>query len=305
MVVHWRRKRDAIFQMVTDRSLLPPLPNVTGLVGAFFGRVFSRMTKPLDKMVLLAVVIFIMMIPLATIALLQLVAMAMLFVLLLPTLPWLWRVPTVLISAATMGRELETQRWQTLRVTPYSTRDMVLALLSAGTHRVYLLWMFTTIARMVLALLLTLSLHWETQIGNLVGRSFGAFDWVVWGLSLCYLIVEPLIDVAADGAVGIIGATFGRTQFRAIVQAVILRLALWLVQLLSLLIIIPVVGYVFSQAQAQVMPTLVLMGPTYAMLFRFSAQTTLVLIVGFLVLRLLTLHVLVKIAVWRSEQVVV
>jgi hypothetical protein len=305
MVVHWRRKRDVVFRMVTDRSLFSSIPNVSRLAGAFFDRVFSRMMNPLDKVVLLALAAFVMLIPVATVAMLQVVAMAMLATLLLPTLPWLWRVPTVLVSAATVGRELETQRWQALRATPYSTYEIVLALLAAGTHRVYLLWLFTTIARMVLGLMLTLSLHWETQIGNLAGHSLGTFDWAVWGLSLCYLIIEPLFDVAVDGAIGIVSATFGRSQFRAMTHSIALRLGLWLVQLLSLFMIVPLAGYLLSPSQAQATPTLVLMGPAYSMVFGFSAQATLIMIIGFLALRLLTLYTLVRVAVWRGERIVV
>jgi hypothetical protein len=281
------------------------MPRVPKLIGALLGRRASWKTRTLDKAVLVAVAVFIMLLPVVTTTMLQVVAFAMLITLLLPTLPWMWRVPVVLTSAATVGRELETRRWQALRATPYSTYDIVLALLAAGTHRVYLLWLFTTIARVILGLMLTLSLHWEMQIGNLVGHTWGMLDWVAWGLSLSYLILEPLLDVAIDGAVGIVSATFSNTQFRAMTYGMALRLGLWLTQLLSLFMIVPLAEYLLSSAQAQAMPTVVLMGPVYNMLFGFSAQTTLVMLAGFLALRLLTLYILVRVAVWRGEQVVV
>ncbi|MBN1287495.1 MAG: hypothetical protein JXB47_18995 [Anaerolineae bacterium] len=228
---------------------------------------------------------------------------------LLPFVPWLWRVPVVLSAALPLSHEIQMRRWSILRSTLCSTRDLVDALHAAGTYRAGFVWSYVIIMRGVLASIVVLpSLVASLFMGEPLHDTLLLMAANL--LSLVYVVAEPVLDVAVDGAVGVIGATFARSQLRAMLGGFGLRVGLWTVQMLSLLALLPLVYWAAGSASMEARDAavnttviLVFLGPGYSLLVGIPPAITIAMILGWGVARLLALHVLMRLAAWRAARI--
>lgn len=294
MHTHWRERSHPIFRAEIRR----PLPRPSFDIDRFepttwFGRVLRGVV------VVLAIVVVA---PVA--GMVQALGCGAVFlVVIFPFIPWLWRVPTVIVSAASLAREIENRRWDTLRCTSYSVREIVEALLAAGTYRMQEMWAYVTRVRLAMAVLVLAMVALSTLLTLEKGEPFFILDWMALLLSLAYLLAEPLLDITIDGVLGVLTATFTRLQVTAMVAALVVRVLLWGLQVLSLLVILPLAAELLAPGQVEVLPILVVTGPAYALLFDFSAEATIAMVVGLLALRLAGMHGLLWWAVQRAESI--
>ncbi|MBN1287496.1 MAG: hypothetical protein JXB47_19000 [Anaerolineae bacterium] len=291
MRAHWREWRSPIFYAEIKR----PIPHPSFDLAGFQPR--SRLGR-LARGAAMALAIVVVA-PIAGI--IQALGCAVVFFLgIFPFVPWVWRVPTVIVAAAPLAREIQNRRWDVLRSTPYSTREIVEALHAAGTYRAQDMWVYVTRVRLGLAVLVMIALGLGLIFSLELGRPLYLLDWVGVLVGLVYLVAEPLFDVAIDGALGILAATFTRLQVTAMAFALVLRVVLWGVQVLSLLVLIPASASVLEPSQIEALPALVVLGPAYAPLFEFSPAATALMVAAVLALRLACLHLLMWLAVWRA-----
>lgn len=224
--------------------------------------------------------------------------------LLAPFLPWVWRVPTVLSAAPTVAREFEGRTWLTLRSTPYSTRQILEAFHAAGTYRVAQIWAYVTSMRLAVVAILAMMVMIMTWFpGPSSNSRLSLIEWLAYLFSAGYFLVEPLIDMAVDGAVGIVASTISKNQLTAVLNAFVLRVIFWSLQVLALLLILPVTDALLPANQAEAVPTLVLFGPAFTLALGFPPTAAILLISVTAVGRLIWLRVLMAVATWRAEAI--
>ncbi len=223
--------------------------------------------------------------------------------LLAPFVPWVWRIPTVLSTAPTVAREVEGRTWLALRSTPFSTSEIVQALHAAGTYRVAQVWAYVTSMRLAVVGILALMILIMTWFPGRSTSRLGLVEWVAYLFCGFYFLFEPLLDAAIDGAVGMVASTLSKTQLTGVINALILRVILWSLQVLALLLIMPVTKGLLPLAQADSVPTLVLLGPAYTLALGFSAEAAIALVMMMVAARMIFLRLLTAVAVWRAEAI--
>jgi hypothetical protein len=349
MAVHWRRRQNPIFRAEVARPIFRPARAVGALRARTAGIVsrwqfyqkpalaagttwaFLRPGQPsqsltaaqrkarqwLTRVLLVIFVLFMVRISLPLVqfvlwdVIVRLAVALLLLILLVAFAPWLWRMPAVLAAAVPVAREVENRRWYLLRSTPFSAGEIVAALHAASTYRVRKLWVYVTIMRLLMIVLLvaaTLPFIGAAVLemaGQEAREGLLAIDWRVFVLCALYITLEPFLDVAIDGALGVLASTLSDSQTKALFNGFVLRLLLWMLSLLSLLVILPITDHMLPPDQAQLVPLLALIGPAYGLLLGFSPAVLVVSVLGVTALRLLALNILMRAAAWRAATMAV
>jgi hypothetical protein len=233
---------------------------------------------------------------------------AVMSVLVVPFVPWFWRVPTVLSAAMTMSREIEHRRLAMLRCTLFNTREIVMTLLAAGTYRVERLWSYVFIMRVILGgmLMIPMMLNLPTSpFSPAVSSEYSILSLMVLVFSYLYLLTEPILDVVIDGALGMLGATYSHSQMSALLNSMILRVGLWMLQVLTLLILLPLSRELLAGVGGYKIVWLTLFGPAYGIMLGLEPALTLTLLVTMLLFRLTVLQGVLRLTIWRAEVVAV
>ncbi|MBN1283853.1 MAG: hypothetical protein JXB47_00490 [Anaerolineae bacterium] len=279
MLRHWLNPRNPVFRSVATRPM--PVPSLEGTI--FTSRRVRQIIRTVTDW---SSALGCLLMPLFFIG---------------PFLPWLWRLPTLISTGPLVAGEIEGRTWFTLRSTPYSTKEIIQGLHAGGVYRTAFMWAYVSSMRLAVVGLLAmimLILSWAPARDRL---DVTFIEWVAYLLCALYFLLEPLLDIAIDGMVGLLGSTFARNQLMGVVNAVLLRVVLWGLQIMTLMFVMPLANETLAPKVAGSAPALVLLGPAYALTLGFSAEAAIMMIVGLTVARLLFLQFLTAVTAWRAE----
>lgn len=128
------------------------------------------------------------------------------------------RVRVVTSTSDTIAREVEAQTWDVLRTLPYSTEMLVRSKYAGALLRNRRVFYQILLLRVGAAVwLMTLSLPLIAFGGD---ESLGW--WLVSLAGFLYYLVETGLNFAADGALGMVASSYGRTRGRALALSVAL-----------------------------------------------------------------------------------
>lgn len=217
--------------------------------------------------------------------------------------PYLWRIPAVVLCAPLIVREREGRTWEALATIPASMREILLAKMSAALQPLQGLVGYVVVVRLLVSLpaLAAGSYFLLRALGylNLETLAVGLLPFCC----AAYYLLEPYQDVAIDGAVGLVASTFSPSVAYAFPLAIILRLALWLVQLLAL---IPALGLLtllgLEPHLLGQLPLLALLGPGLGYLTDWPFWAILLWMAMLLPVRLLWLNGLFALAERRARE---
>ncbi len=226
----------------------------------------------------------------------------------IPFIPWLWRIPTVLFSAVPVAREVERRRWLILRSTLYSTREILGAFHAATTYRVLMIWSYITGIRMMVGVLLIVPLG-VALVGEIFsflytltgaemptsGPRFMLVSWLAYLISFLYFLSEPYLDVAIDGALGLLASTMSRRPLSAMLGGLALRVVGWVFQMGVVFLMFP-----WHMENRSVFA---IMGPGYALWFGVVPEAAIASVLLWAGVRVGFLHLVLRLAVWRVERV--
>lgn len=281
MLRHWLDAHNPIFRSVATRPI--PVPSLEGTI--FTSRRVRQFFRLLTDW---SSALGCLLMPLFFIG---------------PFLPWFWRIPTLISTGPLISGEVEGRTWYSLRSTPYRTREIVLALHAGGNYRVAFLWAYVTSMRLAIVGLLAMImviLSWAPARDRL---QVTFIEWIAYLLCGLYFLLEPLLDVAVDGMIGLLGSAFARSRLVGVVNGMLLRIVLWGLQGMSLIIVIPVARAMLETRLVSSIPSLVVLGPAYALTLGFSAEAAIVMVVGMTAARLVVLSILTAVTTWRAASI--
>ncbi len=223
---------------------------------------------------------------------------------LLPFFPWLWRIPTIISTGPLIAHEVERRTWFTLRSTPYNTKEIIQALHAGGTYRIAAVWAYVTIVRTAVVGLFIIIIFILSWTPSRDGLSLAPVEWAAYLLCALYFIFEPLLDTAIDGMVALLGSTIGQTQLSSIINAMLLRITLWGIQIISLIFILPIASMNnLSPHLTGNIPNLVFFGPAHGPALGFSPEASIVMIVCLSAFRLIWLSILTELTARRAATI--
>ncbi len=292
---HWRTQRDPVYLAERRRAQRSVVVPTAWVVWRRYGQRIAL--AGLAALILVScrtgVAGAVVVVALIALALLVGVAVA----------PYLWRIPTVVVCAPTVVRERESHTWETLATIPASVREILLAKMAAALQPLQGLVGYVVIVRLLISLpaLAAGSYFLLRALGNLNLEILA-----VGLLPFCctvYYLLEPYQDTAIDGAVGLVASTLSPSVAYAFPLAIILRLTLWLVQLLAL---IPLLGLLtllgLEPRLLGQLPLLALLGPGLGYLTDWPCGAILLWMAVLLPVRLLWLNGLFTLAEWRARE---
>lgn len=230
-----------------------------------------------------------------------------------PFVHWLWRLPTILVSATVISREVEDRTWTPVLSTPLTLRDIVMAKYAAIFH--YMEPVTTTITYIRAVPLVVIGATWLASTLTVLPRA-GLGYWAETTLAVLaagiYFMLAPFLDVAVDGAIGLLASAISPHRSTAVAMAVLARATGWL---LPLALAAPLqygqygaFGGLFSGLQPDLatlraLAIVATFGPAYAFPWGIPAWTSIVMVVVGVVLRLALVRLLLELTIIRAARI--
>ncbi len=229
----------------------------------------------------------------------------------IPFIHWLWRLPSVMAGSTMVTREIEDRTWNTLRVTPLTVREIITAKF-ASIFR-YMESNVTIIMYIRAVPTIIFGATWLVSTLTVLPQQ-GLEYWLSRSIALAfagaYYLLSPILDVAVDGAIGMLASTLSQRRSTAMIIALLARLCGWLLPLAIALPLqlgeIGAFGGLFDPASPneQTLRALSIVstfGPSYAFLWGLPVLASVILVVGVFLLRLGLVRLLLELAVFRAE----
>lgn len=224
-----------------------------------------------------------------------------------PFVHWLWRIPTILVSAGSVSHELEDQTWNTLRATTLTVHEIIMAKFAAIIRYMEPHFMLVIYVRSMPVIIFSVSWVVST-LTVLPARGFEY--WLSTSLALLaaggYLLVSPVLDVAFDGALGLLVSTFNARRSTALIVAVLIRLIGFLI---PMTLIVPLSYGLFDSLgrmdviRLRAIAVVSTFGPSYAFLWGIERWLSIAIVVVYTLVRLGAIRLMLKLAVIRAERI--
>ena len=147
----------------------------------------------------------------------------------IPFIHWLWRVPTLLASAIVVAREVEDRTWNPLRSTTLTVERIMRSKYSAIFRYMELHYILVIAVRAVPVIILGISwIASALTVLPIQGFDYWFSTTAVFLAMGGYFLASPVIDVAFDGALGMLASTFAERRSTALMMTMLARLSLWL-----------------------------------------------------------------------------
>lgn len=231
--------------------------------------------------------------------------------LLVPFIHWIWRIPTVLASSTMISREVESQTWNSLQATPYTLREIIWAKYTAIFH-----YMDSTLTLMLYLrggpVVVFLGIWGAATITTLPRTGFA--DWFVDTIAIVsacfYLMISPTLDVAVDGAMGMLASALSPRRSTALIMATLARMTAWLLPMVVAMLTQYGFAGAFGVEQLNVVElrsvaAVAIFGPGYAFIWNVDPLLSTGLVVGTILLRLAFVRVMLEVAVFRAARLIV
>lgn len=223
-----------------------------------------------------------------------------------PFVHWLWRIPTILVSAPVISREFEDETWNTLRATTLTVRQIVFSKFAAVLRYMEPHYMLVVYIRAVPVIIFGVS--WGASTVTVLPQR--GFDyWFPTTLALlfsgAYLLLSPLLDAAFDAALGVLTSAFSERRSTALPLAVLARVTGFL---LPMALVIPLQYGVFSNlagldfVQLRALAVVGTFGPAYAFLWGIAPWLSVAIVIGYSGLRLALIRLMLEAAINRAER---
>lgn len=240
----------------------------------------------------------------------------------IPFVQWLWRLPAVLASGTMISREIEDRTWNPLRTTALSVREIVYAKYAAVFR--YMEPHITLVTYIRAVPVLIMEVAWFASTFVILPQQ-GFFPWL--GLVLAfltagsYVLLSPFLDVAVDGAIGILASSFAQRRSSGVIISVLARATGWLLPVAFAVLIqygLPTTGLVVSMSGTatagmpelnRMMVTLraitvvALIGPGYAYLWGLAPWVGTGLVVAGLLFRVGLIRLLLELTILRAGRI--
>ncbi|MBN2472219.1 MAG: hypothetical protein JXN59_15960 [Anaerolineae bacterium] len=225
---------------------------------------------------------------------------------LIPFAHWLWRIPTIFASATVISRELESETWSTLRTTTLSVRDIVLHKYSAVLRYMEPHYMLVVYIRAAPVIIFGVS--WGVSTVTVLperGFEYWASTTAALLFSGLYLLLSPVLDVAFDGALGVLTSAYSSHRSTALLLAVLARMTGFL---LPMTLMIPLEYGVFRNlagldfVQLRAVAIVSTFGPSYAYLWGLEPWLSVFIVIAYTGLRLGLIRLMIEMAVRRAER---
>jgi hypothetical protein len=240
----------------------------------------------------------------------------------IPFVQWFWRLPAVLASGTMISREIEDRTWNPLRTTALSVREIVYAKYAAVFR--YMEPHITLVMYIRAVPVLIMEVAWFASTFVILPQQ-GFFSWL--GLVLAfltagaYVLISPFLDVAVDGAIGILASSFAQRRSSGVIISVLARATGWLLPVAFAVLIqygLPTTNLLFTMSGtttagmsdlSRVMVTLraitvvALIGPGYAYLWGLAPWVGTGLVVSGLLFRLGLIRLLLELTVIRAGRI--
>ncbi len=224
-----------------------------------------------------------------------------------PFVHWLWRIPTILVSAGSVSHELEDQTWNTLRATTLTVHEIIMAKFAAIIRYMEPHFMLVIYVRSMPVIIFSVSWVVST-LTVLPARGFEY--WLSTSLAFLaaggYLLVSPVLDVAFDGALGLLVSTFNARRSTALIVAVLIRLIGFLI---PMTLIVPLSYGLFDSLgrmdviRLRAIAVVSTFGPSYAFLWGIERWLSIAIVVVYTLVRLGAIRLMLKLAVIRAERI--
>lgn len=224
-----------------------------------------------------------------------------------PFVHWLWRIPTILASAGSVSHELEDQTWNTLRATTLSVHEIIMAKFSAIIHYMEPHFMLVIYVRSMPVIIFGVS--WVVSTLTVLPTQ-GFEYWISTSLAFLaaglYLLFSPVLDVAFDGALGLLVSAFTTRRSTALIIAVLVRLIGFLI---PMMLIVPLSYGLFDNLgrldviRLRAIAVMSTFGPSYAFLWGIERWLSVAIVVAYTLLRLGAIRLMLKAAVARAERI--
>jgi hypothetical protein len=228
----------------------------------------------------------------------------------IPFVHWLWRVPTLLASATVVSREVEDRSWNPLRVTTLSLQRIMLVKYGAIFRYMELHYVLVMAVRAVPVIILGISWIASTlTVLPMQGFEYWFSTTVIFLAMGVYFLASPMVDVAFDGALGMLASSFSERRSTALVMTMLARLSLWLLPLaLTAPLQFGLLNNALGVAQVDIITlkavaVVATFGPTYAFLWGVPQWPSVALIVITLVARLGAARLMLSIATVRASRI--
>ncbi len=231
----------------------------------------------------------------------------------IPFVHWLWRIPSVMASSTMVSREIEDRTWHVLRVTPLTAREIMLAKYAAIFRYMDPHLMVVTYIRAVPAIIFAAT--WLVSTITVLPQQGFAY-WFSRTVALAfagvYFLISPVLDVAMDGAIGLLASTLSQRRSTALIMALLARMSGWL---LPLALAAPLqfgqygaFGGLFGGARPdfstlRAISIVSTYGPTYAFLWGIPVWISVVVVVGIFLLRLGLVRLMLELAIVRADRI--
>jgi hypothetical protein len=228
----------------------------------------------------------------------------------IPFVHWLWRIPTLLASATVVSREVEDRTWNPLRTTTLSVPRIMFAKYSAIFRYMELHYTLVIAVRAVPVIILGVS--WLASTMTVLpsqGFDYWFSTTVVFLAMGIYFLTSPIIDVAFDGALGMLASAFSERRSTALIMTMLARLSLWLFPLaLTAPLQFGLLNNALGVAHIDVITlkavaVVATFGPTYAFLWGVPQWPSVALIVVTVVARLGAARLMLAIATLRASRI--
>lgn len=228
----------------------------------------------------------------------------------IPFVHWLWRIPTLLASAVVICREVEDQTWNPLRATTLEVRQIVMAKYGAIFRYMEPHLLMIVAIRAIPAIIFGVS--WIASTVTVLPQE-GFEYWLSTSAAFLamavYFLFSPVLDVAFDGALGMMISTFAERRSTALIMTMLARLSGWLLPLaltaplqyglLNGMLGVNQINVIALKAVAVVST----FGPAYAFLWGVPAWISVMVVLVFLISRYALARVMVEVAVRRAGEI--
>ncbi len=136
----------------------------------------------------------------------------------LPLFGWAWRLQMALAASSTIAREVESGTWDDLRALPWSIGEIVrskYAAVLARERRLFTQYMTLRFFLLLAMLGFAWLAFWFDWMLAPEARANLAWMLLATVLSVGYTLFEPALDLATDGAFGLLASAFARNQGQA------------------------------------------------------------------------------------------
>ncbi|MBN1963964.1 MAG: hypothetical protein JW910_04925 [Anaerolineae bacterium] len=226
----------------------------------------------------------------------------------IPFIYWVWRFPGVLAGSTVISREVENRTWHPLRVTPLTAREIVVNKFAAVFR--YMEQPLTLVTSVRAAPVLVFAAAWLGSTLTVLpqrGVAYWAGTTLAFLVAGFYLLVSPFIDVAVDGAIGVLASTLSQRRSTALIMAVLARLSLWM---LPLALAVPFqdstsrlfFGAVPEQGMLRMTGIVANFGPGYAFLWSGDALLSIGLVLAFFFARIGFVRLLLEVSIYRAAR---